>query len=147
MLGIFALALTGCWNKGENSNAWQVDTLEDLFYKFPLMLEDMDRINANKSPMSYEYSVYSWITVVETGYFEYKNNVNYDWLLRSDNEVVWKQMVSSQVKYGIINTAVDVTLDNWDTYRVVYAIDPNTLEYVNATVSTLTGSILYEFKY
>jgi hypothetical protein len=42
------------------------DTLEDLVEKTPLSLEDLDRINRNRFPVSYTYSVYDGENVVET---------------------------------------------------------------------------------
>ena len=141
----FLAILTGCLGK---LNGWvQEDNLDDLFNKFPLMLEDIERIDAKNLPVSYEYSVYSWMELVSTWEYEYQNDVDYNWLLRIGNEVAWKDLVNSEVRYGIINTTIDVTLDNWEKYSVTYSMNPNTLKYLSATLATPTWYILYEFKY
>jgi hypothetical protein len=43
-----------------------VDALEDLVEKTPLTLEDLGRINKNKFPTSYTYTVYDVDTIIET---------------------------------------------------------------------------------
>ena len=44
----------------------KVDLLEDLRGKVPLTLEDLDRINENRFPVSYTYNVYKGEEVIET---------------------------------------------------------------------------------
>jgi hypothetical protein len=52
---------------GDNSVSNQdEDSLEDLREKTPMTLEDLDRINKNKFPVSYTYSVYNGDEVIET---------------------------------------------------------------------------------
>ncbi len=147
--------LAGCWkNVNNGGNLWtsndnQVneDTLEDLVEKTPLSLEDLDRINRNRFPVSYTYSVYDGENVVETWEYIYPENVNHEVLLPIEEAMVNKEIISSVMSHDRINTLVDVTLKNWESYSILYIIDPDTLEYLGASLSTPTATTLYTFSY
>lgn len=147
--------LVGCWKKADNGgNLWtssnnQVneDTLEDLVEKTPLSLEDLDRINRNRFPVSYTYSVYDGENVVETWEYIYPENVDHNILLPIEETMVDRKVISSVMSHDRINTLVDVTLKNWESYSILYIIDPDTLEYLGASLSTPTATTLYTFSY
>ena len=147
--------LAGCWknvNNGDNlwtgsNNQVNEDTLEDLIEKTPLTLEDLDRINRNRFPVSYTYSVYDGENVVETWEYIYPENVNHEVLLPIEEAMVNKEIISSVMSHDRINTLVDVTLKNWESYSILYIIDPDTLEYLGASLSTPTATTLYTFSY
>lgn len=145
--------LTGCWKKTDNGdNLWingdnQVDTLEDLVEKTPLTLEDLDRINKNKFPASYTYTVYDVDNIIETWEYVYPKNVNRDVLLPIEETMVNKEIISSVMSHDRINTLVDITLKNGESYSILYIIDPDTLEYLGASLSTPTTTTLYTFSY
>ena len=147
--------LAGCWknvNNGDNlwtssNNQVNEDTLEDLVEKTPLTLEDLDRINRNRFPVSYTYSVYDGENVVETWEYIYPENVNHEVLLPIEEAMVNKEIISSVMSHDRINTLVDVTLKNWESYSILYIIDPDTLEYLGASLSTPTATTLYTFSY
>ncbi len=147
--------LAGCWknvNNGDNlwtssDNQVNEDTLEDLVEKTPLSLEDLDRINRNRFPVSYTYSVYDGENVVETWEYIYPENVNHEVLLPIEEAMVNKEIISSVMSHDRINTLVDVTLKNWESYSILYIIDPDTLEYLGASLSTPTATTLYTFSY
>ena len=147
--------LAGCWknvNNGDNlwtssNNQVNEDTLEDLVEKTPLTLEDLDRINRNRFPVSYTYSVYDGENVVETWEYIYPENVDHNILLPIEKTMVDRKVISSVMSHDRINTLVDVTLKNWESYSILYIIDPDTLEYLGASLSTPTATTLYTFSY
>jgi len=147
--------LAGCWknvNNGDNlwmssNNKVNEDTLEDLVEKTPLTLEDLDRINRNRFPVSYTYSVYDGENVVETWEYIYPENVDYNILLPIEETMVDRKVISSVMSHDRINTTVDITLENGESYSVLYIIDPDTLEYLWASLSTPTTTTLYTFNY
>lgn len=147
--------LTGCWkNVDSEDNLWtsgdnQVneDTLEDLVEKTPLTLEDLDRINKNKFPTSYTYTVYDVDTIIETWEYVYPENVNHDVLLPIEETMVNREIISSVMSHDRINTLVDITLKNGESYSILYIIDPDTLEYLGASLSTPRNTTLYTFNY
>ena len=152
---MFLSLLAGCWknvNNGDNlrtssNNQVNEDTLEDLVEKTPLTLEDLNRINKNKFPASYTYTVYDVDTIIETWEYVYPENVNHDVLLPIEETMVNKEVISSVMSHDRINTLVDVTLKNWESYSILYIIDPDTLEYLGASLSTPTATTLYTFSY
>ena len=147
--------LAGCWknvNNGDNlwtssNNQVNEDTLEDLVEKTPLTLEDLDRINRNRFPVSYTYSVYDGENVVETWEYIYPENVDHNILLPIEETMVDRKVISSVMNHDRINTTIDITLENGESYSVLYIIDPDTLEYLWASLSTPTTTTLYTFNY
>ena len=147
--------LAGCWKNVNNwDNLWtssnnQVneDTLEDLVEKTPLSLEDLDRINRNRFPVSYTYSVYDGENVVETWEYIYPENVDHNILLPIEETMVDREVISSVMSHDRINTLVDITLKNGESYSILYIIDPDTLEYLGASLSTPRNTTLYTFNY
>ena len=147
--------LAGCWknvNNGDNlwtssNNQVNEDTLEDLVEKTPLSLEDLDRINRNRFPVSYTYSVYDGENVVETWEYIYPENVDHNILLPIEETMTDRKVISSVMSHDRINTTVDITLENGESYSVLYIIDPDTLEYLWASLSTPTTTTLYTFNY
>ena len=147
--------LAGCWkNVDSEDNLWtsgdnQVneDTLEDLVEKTPLTLEDLDRINKNKFPTSYTYTVYDVDTIIETWEYVYPEDVNHDVLLPVEETMVNREIISSVMSHDRINTLVDITLKNGESYSILYIIDPDTLEYLGASLSTPKNTTLYTFNY
>ncbi len=149
--------LTACWNKVDDGNILGVgdnsvsnqdeDSLEDLREKTPMTLEDLDRINKNKFPVSYTYSVYNGDEVIETWEYTYPENVDYNVLLPIEKTAVNREVISSVMSHDRINTVVNVTLENWETYSILYITDPDTLEYLGASYSTPTTTTLYTFSY
>jgi hypothetical protein len=107
----------------------------------------LDRINRNRFPVSYTYSVYDGENVVETWEYIYPENVDHNILLPIEETMVDRKVISSVMSHDRINTLVDVTLKNWESYSILYIVDPDTLEYLGASLSTPTATTLYTFSY
>jgi hypothetical protein len=58
-----------------------------------------------------------------------------------------REIVSSVLNDGKIETLVDIVLDNGVSYPVKYMINPDTLQYVQASFDTPTSTTLYTFRY
>ena len=124
-----------------------VDPLADLVEKTPLTLEDLDKINEYKFPVSYTYTTYDlsgWNSSVQTWENVYSNN---KFLLPIEEEIETKEIVSSVMNNDRIYTTMDIILKNGESYSVVYINDPDTLEYVWASVTTPTSTTSYTFNY
>lgn len=149
--------LAACWNKVDNANILggdnssvnnqDKDSLEDLREKTPITLEDLDRINKENFPVSYTYSVYNGDEIIETWEYIYPENIDYNVLLPIQETMVSREVISSVMSHDRINTVVNVTLENGESYPVLYIIDPDTLEYLGASFSTPTTTTLYTFSY
>ncbi len=148
--------LTACWKNVDDGNSLgddnsltnqNVDSLEDLREKTPMTLEDLDRINKNNFPVSYTYSVYDGEKVIETWEYVYPKNVDRNVLLPIEETMVNRKVISSVMSHDRINTMVDITLENGKSYPILYIIDPDTLEYLWASLSMSNTTTLYTFSY
>lgn len=160
VLGLMVVSLlVACGTK--DGNEWWVDSVDgtivneennvnplaDLIEKTPLTLEDLDRINEYKFPVSYKYDTYDLSggnSSVQTWENVYSSN---KFLLPIEEEIETKEIVSSVMSHDRIYTTMDVTLKNGESYSVVYINDPDTLEYVWASVTTPTSTTSYTFNY
>jgi hypothetical protein len=61
--------------------------------------------------------------------------------------MVSREVVSSVMRHDRINTTVDIILENGESYPVLFIINPDTLEYIGASLSTPTTTTLYTFNY
>jgi len=149
LIGFVLLSLlTACWKSVDNGNDLEkVDLLEDLRGKVPLTLEDLDRINENRFPVSYTYNVYKGEEVIETWEYVYPENVDHNLLLPIEETMVGREVISSVMSHDRINTIVDITLQNGESYPVLYIINPDTLKYLWASLTTPTTTTLYTFSY
>jgi hypothetical protein len=77
----------------------------------------------------------------------YPESGNHDVLLPIEETMVNKEIISSVMSHDRINTLVDITLKNGESYSILYIIDPDTLEYLGASLSTPKNTILYTFNY
>jgi hypothetical protein len=91
--------------------------------------------------------VYNGDEVIETWEYTYPENVDYNVLLPIEKTAVNREVISSVMSHDRINTVVNVTLENWETYSILYITDPDTLEYLGASYSTPTTTTLYTFSY
>ena len=164
---LLVVSLTACGSKDKNwnvgSNGWNLsvvdwssvigddnlDPLSQLRDKTPLTIDDLNKIDTYKFPISYTYTVYGvgdWWGI-ETWEYIYPTDVEYKFLLPMYENMASRKIVSSVMDHGRINTSLDVTLENWEVYSVTYLNNPNTLEYISATVFSPTKTWSYSFVY
>jgi hypothetical protein len=111
-------------------------------------LEDFDRIDTYRFPASYTYTEYKmdgWEWSVKTWEYVYPSGHKY--LLPIHEDMASREIVSSVMDHDRINTTVNVTLNNGESYSVLYINDPDTLEYIGASLSTPTSTTSYTFNY
>ena len=77
----------------------------------------------------------------------YPKDVDHNILLPIQETMVDREVISSVMSHDRINTMVDITLENGKSYPILYIIDPDTLEYLGASLSTPKNNILYTFNY
>ena len=126
------------------------DSLADLREKTPLTAEDLDRIDKFKFPVSYTYSTYDWDSgdyIVKDQEYIYPENINHKLLLPIHENMANREVISSIMDHDKINTTVNITLENWEIYPVLYVNNPDTLEYIEASVNTPTSTTIYTFNY
>jgi hypothetical protein len=58
-----------------------------------------------------------------------------------------REMINSVMDHGTINTTVDIILENWEIYPVLYVNNPDTLEYMEASINTPNNTTIYTFNY
>ena len=155
------VCLSACGNKDDVDNnggldsngnvvvdkSSDVDTLEDLIEKTPLTLEDLDRIDEYRFPVSYTYTEYTTGGSVRTWEYVYPKWVDHKLLLPVHEKMASREIVSSVMSHDLVTTTADIVLNNWETYSVSYVTDPDTLEYVGASLTTPTSTTSYAFNY
>ena len=124
-----------------------VDTLEDLIEKTPLTLEDLDRIDEYRFPVSYTYTEYTTGGSVTTWEYIYPKWVDHKLLLPVHEKMASREIVSSVMSHDRVNTTVNILLNNGDSYSLLYITDPDTLEYIGASLTTPTSTTSYAFNY
>ena len=91
------------------------DPLADLREKTSLTIEDLDRIDQYRFPVSYTYTTYNWNdpnAVVETKEYIYPENVDHKLLLPIHENMASREIINSVMDHGMINTTVDIVLEN-----------------------------------
>ena len=132
-------------NEQNNTNP-----LADLRNKTPLTIEDLDRIDQYKFPISYTYSTYNRDdpdATLETQEYVYPKNVDYKLLLPIHKNMRNRKIISSVMDNDQIKTMVDITAEDWVIYPVLYVNNPDTLEYIEATINTPNSTTIYTFNY
>lgn len=126
------------------------DPLADLRKKTPLTVEDLDRIDQYKFPVSYTYSTYNRNNpdaTLETQEYIYPKNVDHKLLLPIHENMANREIISSVMDHDTINTTANITLKNGEIYPVLYVNNPDTLEYIEASINTPTSTTIYTFNY
>jgi hypothetical protein len=131
---------------GDITTNYQFDyrNIESLTY------EDLEEIAATNFPTSSTYTIVNLATEETTNK---ENLYNEDTLHNLVNitpnfaPIKEKTLLSSGIEDGMIYTNFDVTFDNGATGNVLYINNPETLNFVAATVESEGRSINYQFAY
>jgi hypothetical protein len=144
-----ATFLAACGSTWTDGNVETGDALANIYGKTSLTLEDIDLLEINLLPKSYNYNIVEeW---VETSswtikYPEIWNNER-PYLIPIDANAVSRELLSSTVEDWYINTNVLATQPDWDVVLVLYVNDPETMKFVLAGVNSETYNISYRFQY
>ena len=114
--------------------------------KTSLDLGELIGLIENHFPKSYEYSVFNMADnmIGDEGRHVY-NRMELGYLTPEYSNIVDREVTSSGIEDGMIYSNFDVTFDNGTTGNVLYINDPETLNFVAATVESEGMSINYQF--
>jgi len=132
----------------ETANPEEETYLEDAgqYFRTSLTNEELDEIDSILFPSWYVYERYVWDGGENTsGEYSYAEGEHV--LLPIIASRVSREVQSSELQDGMIYTTALVTLEDGSKYSVLYVNNPETLEYIAASVSTDVSTTLYTFKY
>lgn len=124
-------------------------SLDKIYGKTSLGLDDLNVIDELLFPVSYSYEAYKvedW-SISDTGEYVYPDWIDHKLLLPIHESMVSREIYSSSVEDWFIYTKARLVLDGGETVSVVYINDVKTLQYAFASVSNDDETILYTFSY
>ena len=117
--------------------------------KGALTVEDLDEIDNALFPVSYSYEVYSMESddVKDAWQSTYPEGWDHKLLLPIHSEMESREVVSSGIQDGMIYTSVNLLLKDGSVASALYINDPDSLQYVAASVNRGDETTLYIFNY
>jgi len=148
---VMAISLSACSKNEWGGTFWWGSelTLDDIYGKTSLTVNDLKTIDELLFPKWYSYQTYQlsdW-SISDAGDYKYENDVDHSLLIPIHDWMVSREIVSSNAEKNMIYTKVNVTLSNDKIVPVLYINDIDTLKYVFATVYTDKETIMYTFNY
>ena len=149
VLAVWTLVLTGC-NKTENVNEENVDEtpVVEETSKTSLDLGELIGLIESHFPKSYEYSVFNRTdNLIEDEWKHVYNRMELGYLTPENTKMIDRQVTSSGIEDGMIYTMVKATLDDERQIDVLYIVNPETLDFVAASVEDGDITTNYQFNY
>ena len=149
VLAVWTLVLTGC-NKTENINEENVDETPaiETAQKESLDLGELIGLIENHFPKSYEYSVFNRTdNLIEDEWRHVYNRMELGYLTPENTKMIDREVTSSGIEDGMIYTMVKATLDDERQIDVLYIVNPETLDFVAASVEDGDITTNYQFSY
>ena len=148
---VMAISLSACSKNEWGGIFWWGSelTLDDIYGKTSLTVNDLKTIDELLFPKWYSYQTYQlsdW-SISDAGDYKYENDVDHSLLIPIHDWMVSREIVSSNAEKNMIYTKVNVTLSDDKIVPVLYINDIDTLKYVFATVYTDKETIMYTFNY
>lgn len=148
---VMAMFLSACSKNGWESifGGKSELTLNDIYGKTSLTVDDLEAIDRLLFPKWYSYQTYrlsDW-SILDSGDYEYGDDVDNSLLLPVYDWMAGKEVVSSYVEKNMIYTKVDVMFNNGKVIPVLYVNDVDSLKYIFANVYTEKETIMYTFNY
>ena len=147
MMAIFMSACSKNWWE-DSGVAGSAVSLDDIFWKESLTVQDLDTIDKLLLPSWYSYKTYQlsdW-SISDIGNYTYSVDGG-SLLLPVHDWMISREIVSSETQSGMIYTMVNVVLSGDETVPVLYINDADTLKYEFASVYWKKETILYTFSY
>lgn len=145
--GLMAVVLlSGCGNK-KVDDVEAGKSLDNLYEGLSFTLDELDSLEERLFPVSYSYTTYKkedW-SISEFGDYAYQPDDEY--LLPIEEELVERELSSSEVKNGMVYSMVDAKLKSGDSVSILYINNPETMKYSFATVYGGEQTTLYTFSY
>ena len=149
VLAVWTLVLTGC-NKTENVNEENVDEtpVVEIAPKQSLDLGELIGLIENHFPKSYTFTKFNMTTNESEGSGKHiYNRMELGYLTPENTKMVDREVTSSGIEDGMIYTMVKATLDDGKQIDVLYIVNPETLDFVAASVEDGDITTNYQFSY
>ena len=98
-------------------------------------------------PVSYTYETSDESGVIDSGEYEYPEDIDHSLLIPTHATMIDREIIDSSIQDGMVYTDVNATLQDDTVVEILYINNPDTLEYVAASVITETETTLYTFAY
>ena len=145
VLAVWTLILAGC-NKSVNIN--DETTVVETSQKQSLDLGELIGLIETHFPKSYEYSVFNMTdNLIENEWRHVYNRMELGYLTPEYSNIVDREVTSSGIEDGMIYTMVKATLDDDKQIDVLYIVNPETLDFVAASVEDGDITTNYQFSY
>jgi hypothetical protein len=141
--------LTGC-NKTENVNEENVDEtpVVEETSKTSLDLGELIGLIENHFPKSYTFTKFNMASNESEGSGKHVyNRMELGYLTPENTKMVDREVTSSGIEDGMIYTMVKATLDDERQIDVLYIVNPETLDFVAASVEDGDITTNYQFSY
>ena len=110
--------------------------------------EELEEIIDNHFPASYSYTTYNFETEeYGSGDYIYPEDLSHSLLLPEHATMASREVVSSGIEDGMIYTDTKVTLQDDTEIKILYIVNPETLELVAANVENGNETRNYQFAY
>ncbi len=149
VLAVWTLVLTGC-NKTENVNEENVDEtpVVEETSKTSLDLGELIGLIENHFPKSYTFTKFNMASNESEGSGKHVyNRMELGYLTPENTKMVDREVTSSGIEDGMIYTMVKATLDDERQIDVLYIVNPETLDFVAASVEDGDITTNYQFSY
>ena len=133
-------------NTEVNNENPEIENTDVQHVKTSLNNEELDELEKILLPVSCLYERYTWTAEWLIDSWEYIYN-EWDALFPSLKDKVSREIESSAIEDGMIYTSTIFTMDDGRQYAVLYVNDPDSLQFVAASVSNDDNTALYTFKY
>lgn len=116
--------------------------------KTSLTNEELDELAETHFPKSYTYTTYNMETEeTSDGEYVYPEDLSHTLLLPIHATMASREVISSGIEDGMIYTLTKVILQDGTELQVLYIVNPETLDFVAATVENGNENTNYQFVY
>lgn len=126
-----------------------VDTVLPEWAKTSLTSEEIDELAETHFPKGYTYSVFNMDEnlIGDEGETTYPEDLSHTLLIPEHATMASRTVISSGIEDGMIYTDTEVTLQDGTIVKVLYIVDPVTLNFVAANAENGNISTNYQFVY
>ena len=144
VLAAWTLILTGCNKTEVEDETPAVETAQ----KQSLDLGELIGLIETHFPKSYEYSVFNMTdNLIGDEWRHVYNRMELGYLTPEYSNITDREVTSSGIEDGMIYTMVKATLDDGKQIDVLYIVNPETLDFVAASVEDGDITTNYQFSY
>ena len=133
--------------KGSLIESWEI-VEETILSEDLLTVEDIEKLEENNFPKGYTYSVYNSETEKSSTWdYTYPEDLSHTLLIPIHATMANREVESSWIEDWMIYTLTKVTLQDSTEVSVLYITDPDTNNFVAATVENGDEITNYQFIY